>query len=111
MGSFKHEEAKGAMVLDSYIPIGMFFCCIYFWRLFWIYLYRKVKVKHVVFESSKLNYVITSFVGFILVALLSIGGIRGDFKKSTRPISLVDANTYVQKTQHADVVLNSTFTF
>ena len=40
---------------------------------------------------------------------LMVGGIRGDFKKSTRPINLVDANRHVSKIQHADFVLNTPF--
>ena len=43
------------------------------------------------------------------MAALMIGGIRGDFKKSTRPINLVDANRHTTKIQHADFVLNTPF--
>ena len=40
-----------------------------------------------------------------------VGGIRGDFKHSTRPINLVDANKFVKTPLQANVVLNSTFSF
>lgn len=108
---FKHEEAKGGMIFRFLYTYWHVFLLYILLAAFWIYLYRKVKVTYVLNAHSKSKYMITSILGVLFVALLSIGGIRGDFKKSTRPISLVDANTYVQKTQHADVVLNSTFTF
>lgn len=39
-----------------------------------------------------------------------IGGIRGgDFKKSTRPINLLDASRHVKKVVHSDIVLNTPF--
>ena len=53
----------------------------------------------------------SSTIGILIVATLSIGGIRGDFKKSTRPINLVDANRFVKKPQQADLVLNTPFAF
>lgn len=108
---FKHEEAKGGMLFRFLYTYWHVFLLYILLAAFWIYLYKKVKVYHQSSITKKSNYVFTSLVGFVVIALLSIGGIRGDFKKSTRPISLVDANTYVHKTQHADVVLNSTFTF
>jgi phosphoglycerol transferase MdoB-like AlkP superfamily enzyme len=44
------------------------------------------------------------------VVLLTIGGIRGgDFKKSTRPINILDASRHVKNIVHSDVVLNTPF--
>lgn len=41
-----------------------------------------------------------------------IGGIRGgDFKKSTRPINMLDASRHVRKIEHSDIVLNTPFAF
>ena len=45
------------------------------------------------------------------MATLVVGGIRGDFKHSTRPINLVDANKHVKNPLQANVVLNSVFSF
>lgn len=108
---FKHEKSQ----------LGMFFRFLYtYWdvfllyiilAIFWIFLYKKVKVKHNLTEHSKVKYITSSIIGVLIITVLCIGGIRGDFKKSTRPINLVDANKYAKKTQHADIVLNSTFTF
>lgn len=75
----------------------------------WILLYKKVKISTEPYSKGVTSYVITSIVVFFLTATLMVGGIRGDFKKSTRPINLVDANRYVSKIQHADFVLNTPF--
>ena len=75
----------------------------------WILLYKKVKISTEPYSKGVTSYVITSIVVFFLTATLMVGGIRGDFKKSTRPINLVDANRYVSKIQHADFVLKTPF--
>lgn len=74
----------------------------------WIYLYKKVKVQEQV-PSSKIKYFTFSTIAFIITGILVVGGIRGDFKKSTRPINMIDANRYVKQPQHADIVLNTPF--
>ena len=75
----------------------------------WIYLYKKVKVLE--FQpTKKVAYFGFSIVGFLFVALMIIGGIRGgDFKKSTRPINILDASRHVKNIVHSDIVLNTPF--
>jgi phosphoglycerol transferase MdoB-like AlkP superfamily enzyme len=74
-----------------------------------VYLYKKVRIKQTVpLEKSK--YFIFSILSFLLVVLLVIGGIRGgDFKKSTRPINILDASRHVKNIVHTDIVLNTPF--
>lgn len=82
---------------------------IYFALLFlWIKLYRAFSPR---FDQMRFSgpYLFFSIVAMLLVVTLAIGGIRGDFKKSTRPINLVDANRYVRVASHADIVLNTPF--
>ena len=107
----KHEESKGGMLFRFLITYWHVFLLYIAVSFLWIYLYQKVKVKHNLVENAKIKYAIKSIFGVLVIATLCIGGIRGDFKKTTRPINLVDANRYVVKTQHADLVLNSPFTF
>ena len=107
----KHEESKGGMLFRFLITYWHVFLLYIAVSVLWIYLYQKVKVKHNLVENAKIKYAVKSIFGVLVIATLCIGGIRGDFKKSTRPINLVDANRYVTKTQHADLVLNSPFTF
>ena len=75
----------------------------------WIYLYKKVTV--LAFQpTKKVAYFGFSTVGFLFVILMIIGGIRGgDFKKSTRPINILDASRHVKNIVHSDIVLNTPF--
>lgn len=82
----------------------LFFVC----SFLWILLYRKATIKHENI-TFKMRYFLTSVIGFLLIATLCIGGIRGDFKKSTRPINLIDASRYVTNSAQADIVLNTPF--
>jgi phosphoglycerol transferase MdoB-like AlkP superfamily enzyme len=75
----------------------------------WIFLYKKVKVSTKPYTKGLVSYLFTSVVSFLIMATLMVGGIRGDFKHSTRPINLVDANRHVTNIQHADFVLNTPF--
>ncbi len=76
----------------------------------WIWLYRKVNVQ---FKKPKklIPYFFFSIVTLCAVATLAVGGIRGDFRHSTRPINMVDANKHVKNPAQGNVVLNSTFSF
>ncbi len=46
-----------------------------------------------------------------VVALLSVGGIRGDFKHSTRPITISNAAAYTASPEESAIVLNTPFSF
>ncbi len=78
--------------------------------ILWVFLYKKVNVK----ESRPVKlvpYFIASVLTLCAVVALTVGGIRGDFKHSTRPINMVDAGKHVQRPEQANIVLNSTFSF
>jgi len=107
----KHEESKVGMLFRFLVTYWHVFLLYILVSALWIYLYKSVKVKHNLREDSHLKYILKSVIGVLLIATLSVGGIRGDFKKSTRPINLVDANRHVKKVKQADLVLNSPFTF
>lgn len=78
----------------------------------WIFLYRKVKLNQKRYPKNNISYFVSSIIVFVFLVIMMIGGIRGgDFKKSTRPINLVDASRHVTKLQQADFVLNSPFAF
>ena len=47
-----------------------------------------------------------------MIGILVVGGIRGgDFKKSTRPVNMLDASRHVKQIAHTDIVLNTPFAF
>ena len=105
----KNETNKSSLffrfIVDYWFVYALFFLLMFIW----VYLYKKVKVVSQQYIGNKIKYFLFSIIGFLLIATLAIGGIRGDFKKSTRPINMIDANRYVTKPQHADIVLNTPF--
>ena len=73
--------------------------------------YKKVKIYPTIIQN-RWRYGLSSVVLFFgTIALFVLGARGGDFKKSTRPITLIDAMDNVKTPQQADVVLSSTFTF
>ncbi|KMQ71155.1 LTA synthase family protein [Chryseobacterium koreense] len=106
----KHENNLGKVFITSVFEHPF----VIFWFLvlmfFWAYLYKKVKINEMK-PKNKWIYFSSSIVTLCITAILVVGGIRGDFKHSTRPINLVDANKFVKNPTQANVVLNSTFSF
>jgi phosphoglycerol transferase MdoB-like AlkP superfamily enzyme len=76
----------------------------------WIGLYRLVKVKEEKIENNKVYYFSSIFGILISSALIVMMARGGDFSKSTRPITLIDAMDNLSKPVHSDVVLNTSFT-
>lgn len=73
--------------------------------MYW--LYRKVRV----FPSpdkSRFFYVHATVVLCVMVTL-AVGGIRGDFKHSTRPITISNAGEFVKRPNEVYLVLNTPF--
>lgn len=76
----------------------------------WVFLYKRVKVEEAK-PAQLLPYFLYSIVTLCITAVLVVGGIRGDFKHSTRPINMVDATRFVTNPLQGNMVLNSTFSF
>ena len=106
----ENEQNIGKVFLVSLGQNFWVFLCFVVLMGLWIFLYKRLKVKEIKIEK-KILYFGGSVVSLCLAAVLIVGGIRGDFKHSTRPINLVDANRHTDKPAHANIVLNSTFSF
>lgn len=108
----KNEGNKTAMFFRfmlSYWHVYVLFIVV---SALWIYLYKRVKFKQSEQRLPTTTYYLSSLVGFVTIGTLIVGGIRGgDFKKSTRPINLVDASKHIHTMAQADLVLNTTFAF
>lgn len=105
----EHETNKTTLLLSFLIDYWHVFLLFILLSAFWIYLYRKVKIT-ISFPTKKTHYFGFSIIGFFVIVLLTIGGIRGgDFKKSTRPINILDASRHVKNIVHSDIVLNTPF--
>ncbi len=108
LGSVKNETNLGPLLgafLVSYWHVFLLFFGLAFG---WVYLYKKVQLLP---KEGTLSwrYFVGSLVVLCVLIPLCIGGIRGDFKHSTRPINMVDANRHVKIPVQADVVLNTPF--
>ena len=106
----KNENNIGKVFLNAVLQNPLVIISFILIIVLWIFLYKKVKV-----TEEKPKNLITYFVSSILIlcmtATLVVGGIRGDFKHSTRPINLVDANKHVSNPLQGNLVLNSVFSF
>lgn len=106
----EHETNKTVLLFSFLVNYWYVFALFLLFSAFWIFLYKKVVVR-VAVPSNKARYFGFSAISFLLVILFVIGGIRGgDFKKSTRPINILDASRHVKNIVHSDIVLNTPFT-
>ncbi|WPR71337.1 sulfatase-like hydrolase/transferase [Flavobacterium sp. NG2] len=105
----KHETNKKVLLFSFIFDYWHVFALFVLFSALWVYLYKKVTVK--TFKPTKLiPYFGFSVISFLFIALMTVGGIRGgDFKKSTRPINLLDASRHVKNVVHSDIVLNTPF--
>ena len=110
MNVAQHENNIGKVFFLSILEHPFVILWFLVLMILWIFLYKKVKVIEKKPEI-KWVYFVSSIVTLCLITVLVVGGIRGDFKHSTRPINLVDANRYVKNPLQGNVVLNSVFSF
>lgn len=107
----KHETNRAALFSNFLIEYWDVFLLYFIFSFGWIYFYKKINFKAKI-PSQKIPYFGFSMLAFLIFTALIIGGIRGgDFKKSTRPINLLDASKNVKNIKHTDIVLNTPFAF
>ena len=59
--------------------------------------------------KEKIKYYTVSTIVFVVTTVLCIGGARGGFATATRPITLSNANQYVNRPCEASLILNTPF--
>lgn len=109
MDSLEHESNKLTLFSKFLVNYWHVFVLFLLTSALWVYLYKKVSIQEELTVVKKKPYFIASVFIFIGVGLGFLAGIRGDLKKSTRPLNLIDANRYVTKPEHADLILNTPF--
>ena len=107
--SIENEDNKFNLILHFSFEYIHLIILYFFVVIIWIYTCRLIKVKLTKRKFDILNLIKSSLI-FLIVMFLCVGGVRGDYKKSTRPITLIHAMENVNIPQHADVILNSPFT-
>lgn len=108
--SLEHEQNKtnlfSEFIINYWHVYLLFIVVMWLWYLW----YKKIKLNVVPYKIN-LIYFLSSIIFIPIVIALSIGGIRGDFKKSTRPINMLDASKNVNNLTQSDLVLNTAFAF
>lgn len=108
LDTLENEQNKALLLFNFVINYWHVFLLFIVFAIVWIGLYKRYKVKLLI-PKGNIKYFAINTALFLLIVTLCIGGIRGDFKKSTRPINLLDASQYVNQPSQADVVLNTPF--
>jgi hypothetical protein len=107
---FGHETNFGEMVWEFFLDYWYVFLI---WLLLTILLFRgfrKASLKK--WPSGLSSQLVYSFNGLVLMVLffgLMIGGMRGGFRHSTRPITLSNAGQYIKEPLETAIVLNTPF--
>ena len=108
LDSLQNESNKMLLFSNFLVNYWHVFLLFFLSCLAWVYTYQKIKILPIKI-TSKIKYFIASIVMFLVISTLAIGGIRGDFQKSTRPINLIDASRFVSHVSQSDFVLNTPF--
>ena len=108
LDTLENEQNKMLLLFNFTLNYWHVFLLFIVSAVIWIALYKRYNVKTNI-PKINLKYFAVSTATFLILVTLAIGGIRGDFKKSTRPINLLDASRYVTNSSQADVVLNTPF--
>ncbi len=106
--TFEHETNLLKLFfkfLLDYWPVTIF--CIFIWFLM-VYLYNRVKPRKPE-PSNKIAYYAINVIIVPVVIALVIGGARGGYKHSTRPITISNAARYVESPRDVAIVLNTPF--
>ncbi len=104
------EEGPGAGGLFFRFIIDYWYVTIFAVAVFWlmVILYNRIKVEGPMMQNRIVYYVMGT-LAIPLVAYLFIGGVRGGFKHSTRPLTLSNAGEYVRNPRETNIVLNTPF--
>jgi phosphoglycerol transferase MdoB-like AlkP superfamily enzyme len=105
---FKNETNLGELWLKFLVD---YWYALLFWIILMVVLivfYNRIKVVGPQLKNRIVYYIIGVLVIPIL-AYLIIGGVRGGFRHSTRPITLSNAGEYVKDPKDISIVLNTPF--
>ncbi|MDA3954877.1 MAG: sulfatase-like hydrolase/transferase [Bacteroidales bacterium] len=107
-GEFKNETNGFSLFLEFIID---YWYAVLFWIFLvalMIYLFKKVKTEKPIYKNHLFFYS-SGLAMMLLMVYLTIGGLRGGFRHSTRPITLSNAGKYVESPNQMAIVLNTPF--
>ena len=105
-GEFSNEGNLGSIIgmeflRHWYLVLLFVIVMVILWRIY--------AMPHTVVLGRKKNYYIAHTVALLLFIPLCIAGMRGGFTTAVRPITISNANQYVQRPTDAALVLNTPF--
>lgn len=104
---FAHEQNK-LKLAGNFLADYWYLCLFYILLLVLLTLaYRSIGLKKIA-KFSVGHYVLNSLI-FLFIAWLTVVGMRGGWRHSTRPITLSNAGEFVQSPNQMSIVLNTPF--
>ena len=105
---FSNEGNLGSIFLTE--TFRHFYLLILFVLLMWC-VYRLYRKSTIVWQNGVRlwHYNVASFLSLLLIAPFAVAGIRGGFTTAVRPITISNANQYVNHPTEAALVLNTPF--
>jgi phosphoglycerol transferase MdoB-like AlkP superfamily enzyme len=107
-GTFENEHHLPKMIIKfmiDYWPATLFTLVLIFLM---VYFYGKVKTEKPV-PGNRISYYIINILMIPVAIALIIGGARGGYRHSTRPITISNAARYVKNPHDVPLVLNTPF--
>jgi phosphoglycerol transferase MdoB-like AlkP superfamily enzyme len=105
---FENETNLGSLFFQFLIDYwyALFFWIVLMWLM--VKIYNKIQVKGPLMEH-RITYYVAGLIAIPIVVTLFVGGVRGGFRPSTRPITLSNAGEYVEHPNEVNLVLNTPF--
>ncbi|MBX3255279.1 MAG: sulfatase-like hydrolase/transferase [Chitinophagaceae bacterium] len=109
INEFSNETNKtklaGLFFLDYWYVVLIFSILL----LLMTWMYKRVNIQPVTVVKRGAWFYIKAVLVLAVTVFLAIGGIRGDYKHSTRPITISNAGEYVSRPDQMYLVLNTPF--
>ena len=105
---FAHEKNFAAIGIHSAAEFWYLFFILALFLFLLMYGYNRVEVKKPILLKPLRFYLGASGM-LLLFPILFVGGIRGDWKYTTRPITMSNAGEYVKRPEEIPLVLNTPF--
>lgn len=105
---FQNETNMGGLWMKFFVD---YWYAVLFWVVLMIamvYLFNRLRYEGPQVKDRRIFY-IGGLLAIPLIAYLMMGGMRGGFRHSTRPITLSNAGEYVSDPKHISIVLNTPF--
>ncbi|SOD15204.1 LTA synthase family protein [Pedobacter xixiisoli] len=104
---FSHEKNKLKLTTDFLLEYWLLLI------IFFLFIYAFAKLSQILRTPNKVRFdwkaYLAQTAAFLVIAFLFIGGVRGGWKHSTRPITLSNAGDFVKSPSDMSLVLNTPF--